>query len=299
MKRSDIRCACLCEKDFLTAQKLLSLDADAGPDFLRVLEEEPELFIAAYVDKTLVALVQLETYTTQSHLNVFVAPPYRRQGIGRAVMQMSEAQLQAGGTRKISTSVRSGVSPSLAFARSLGYAPYYSLIYMEQTGGAFAQETLSARLYSDADFVAAHSLYAVAFHEMRVRVGCFPDSVVAEPNDERRKAWAADAQDRFVYELDGEIVAYSHLHGNEISSVSVRSDLQGRGIGRTFVKYLCNEIHRRGYSSVILCCVMGNEAIHLYNSLGFQETHRMEYMIKSLDNSEHSRSGPFLPVSLE
>lgn len=299
MQRSDIRCECLCEKDFLTAQKLLSLDADAGPDFLRVLEEEPELFIAAYVDKTLVALVQLETYTPQSHLNVFVAPQYRRQGIGRALMQMAEAELQAGGTVKVTTSARSGVSSSLAFARSLGYTPYYSLIYMERTGGAFPQEKASARLYSDADFVAAHSLYATAFHEMRVRVGCFPDSVVAEPNEGRRKAWAADAQDRFVYELDGEIVAYSHLHGNEISSVSVRTNLQGRGIGRTFMKYLCNEICRRGYTSVILCCVVGNEAIHLYNSLGFQETHRIEYMINSLDNSEHSRSGPSLPDSLQ
>ncbi|MFD2882131.1 GNAT family N-acetyltransferase [Paenibacillus rhizoplanae] len=70
-------------------------------------------------------------------MNVFVAPQYRRQGIGRALMQMAEAQLQAGGTRKVSTSVRFGVSSSLAFARSLGYAPYYSLIYMERTGGSF------------------------------------------------------------------------------------------------------------------------------------------------------------------
>ncbi|MEK3718815.1 GNAT family N-acetyltransferase [Paenibacillus sp. FSL R7-0333] len=299
MKRSDIRCERLSKKDSLAAAKLLSLDAYTGPDLLQVLEEEPELFSAAYVDETLLALVQMEASVPQSHLNVFVAPQYRRQGIGRALMQMAEAQLQAGGTRKVSTSVRSGASSSLAFARSLGYAPYYSLIYMERTGGSFPQETSSARLYRDEDFVAAHSLYATAFHEMRMRVGCFPDSVPAEPNEGRRTAWAADAQDRLVYELDGEIAAYSHIHGNEISSVSVRSDLQGRGIGRTFVKYLCNEIHRRGYTSVTLSCVVGNEAIHLYNSLGFQETHRIEYMIKNPDNSKHSRSGPSLPASLQ
>lgn len=299
MKLSDINCERLSKKDFPAAAKLLSLDTDAGPDLLRVLEEEPELFSAAYVDETLLALVQMEASVPQSHLKVFVAPQYRRQGIGRALIQAAEAQLQAGGTRKISTSVRSGVSSSLAFALSLGYAPYYSLIYMERTGGSFPQETGSVRLYRDEDFVTAHSLYATAFHEMRVRVGCFPDSVVAEPNEGRRNAWAADAQDRLVYELDGEIAAYSHIHGNEISSVSVRSDLQGRGIGRTFVKYLCNEIHRRGYTSVTLSCVVGNEAIHLYNSLGFQETHRIEYMIKHPDNSEHSRSGPSLPASLQ
>ncbi|WP_341346419.1 GNAT family N-acetyltransferase [Paenibacillus sp. FSL H3-0469] len=299
MKLSDIRCERLSKQDSLAAAKLLSLDADTGPDLLKVLEEEPELFIAAYAEETLIALVQMEAPAPQSYLNVFVAPQHRRQGIGRALIQAAETQLQAGGTRKVSTSVRSGVSSSLAFARSLGYAPYYSLIYMERTGSAFPQETASARLYRDEDFVDAHSLYATAFHEMRVRVGCFPDSVVAEPNEGRRNAWAADAHERLVYELDGEVVAYSHIHRNEISSVSVRSDLQGRGIGRTFVKYLCNEIYRRGYTSVTLSCVVGNEAIHLYNSLGFQETHRMEYMIKSPDNSEHSRSGPSLPASLQ
>lgn len=137
MKRSDIRCERLSKKDSLAAAKLLSLDAYTGPDLLQVLEEEPELFSAAYVDETLLALVQMEASVPQSHLNVFVAPQYRRQGIGRALMQMAEAQLQAGGTRKVSTSVRSGASSSLAFARSLGYAPYYSLIYMERTGVLF------------------------------------------------------------------------------------------------------------------------------------------------------------------
>ena len=103
MKLSDIRCERLSKKDSLAAAKLLSLDADSGPDLLQVLEEEPELFIAAYVDETLLALVQMEASIPQSHLNVFVAPQYRRQGIGRALMQMAEAHLQAGGTRKVST----------------------------------------------------------------------------------------------------------------------------------------------------------------------------------------------------
>lgn len=76
MKLSDIRCERLREKDSLTATKLLSLDADTGHDLLQVLEEEPEVFIAAYVQETLIALVQMEASALQSHLNVFVAPQY-------------------------------------------------------------------------------------------------------------------------------------------------------------------------------------------------------------------------------
>jgi GNAT superfamily N-acetyltransferase len=282
MNLSGIRCERFSEKDYFAAKELLSQDADAGADLLRVLDEEPERFISAFMDDTLVALAQLEASTPQSYLHVFVAPRYRRQGIGTAMVQVAETQLQAGGTRTVSISFRSGVAAPLGFARKLGYTPYYSLVYMQWTGGFFSQEEVPVRLYSDEDFLPAHSLYAIAFHEMRVRVGCFPDSVVAEPNEGRRTAWKADAEDRFVYELNGEIAAYSHLHGNEISSVSVRSDLQGRGIGRKFVKYLCNEIYQRGHAAVILCCVAGNEARQLYDSLGFQETHITEYMRKTL-----------------
>lgn len=286
MNLSDIRYERFSNKDYSTARELLSQDAEAGADLLQVLDEEPETFICAFIKDTLVALAQMEAPTHQSHLQVFVAPRYRRQGIGTAMVQAAETQLQAGGTRAVSTSFRSGAPASPGFARKLGYAPYYSLVYMQRTGGFIAQEEAPVRLYTDEDFLPAHSLYATAFHEMRVRVGCFPDSVVAQPNEGRRNAWKADAEDRFVYEFNGEIAAYSHLHANEISSVSVRSDLQGRGIGREFVMYLCNEIYQRGHSAVVLCCVVGNEARQLYDSLGFQETHITEYMRKTLGVSE-------------
>ncbi|KHL94838.1 GCN5 family acetyltransferase [Paenibacillus sp. IHB B 3415] len=282
MHLSDIRYERFSKKEHSTARELLTQDAETGADLLRVLDEEPETFICAFIKETLVALAQMEAPTHQSHLQVFVAPRYRRQGIGTAMVQAAETQLQAGGTRTVSTSSRSGAPASPGFARKLGYAPYYSLVYMQRTGGFFSQEEAPVRLYTDEDFLPAHSLYATAFHEMRVRVGCFPDSVVAQPNEGRRNAWKADAEDRFVYEFNGEIAAYSHLHGNEISSVSVRSDLQGCGIGREFVKYLCNEIYQRGHATVVLCCVVGNEARQLYDSLGFQETHIVEYMRKPL-----------------
>jgi ribosomal protein S18 acetylase RimI-like enzyme len=103
---------------------------------------------------------------------------------------------------------------------------------------------------------------------MRVRVGCFPDSVISQLSEIERRAWKEDAETRFVYEINGEIVAYSHLSGNELSSISVHTDFQGLGIGREFVMYLCNEIYQRGSAKVDLWCVVGNYARNLYDSLG-------------------------------
>jgi ribosomal protein S18 acetylase RimI-like enzyme len=114
---------------------------------------------------------------------------------------------------------------------------------------------------------------------MRVRVGCFPDSVITQPSEKERRAWKEDVEDRFVYEIDGEIVAYSHISGNELSSISVRTDFQRLGIGKKFVMYLCNVIYQRD-TKVDLWCVVGNSARNLYESLGFTEKYIMDFCEK-------------------
>ncbi|NOU91598.1 GNAT family N-acetyltransferase [Paenibacillus sp. LMG 31460] len=270
------------EKDYNVARELLSFDVDEGEDILRVLAEEPELFITAFIEDKLVALAQVNKPASQSYLTVFVAPRFRRQGIGSAMVKYAETELLAGGTQKVRSSFRAGHQSSLAFAHKLGYEKYFSSALMQLTGNPFPLDELPVRLYTDEDYLASQSLYATAFHEMRVRVGCFPDSVIAQPSEKERRAWKEDAENRFVYEINGKIVAYSHLSGNELSSISVHTDFQGLGIGRKFVMYLCNEIYQRGSAKVDLWCVVGNYARNLYDSLGFKEKYIMQFMRKSL-----------------
>jgi len=282
MNLSGIRYGRFCEADSAAARALLSCDVAAGEDILRVLAKDPELFITAFIEDQLVALAQVNEPASQSYLTVFVAPQFRRQGIGSAMAKHAENELRAGGTQKVRSSFRAGSQASLAFACKLGYDQYFSSAYMERTGDPFPLEELPVRPYKDEDYPASHSLYAAAFHEMRVRVGCFPDSVIEQPSEKGRTAWKEDAENRFVYEVNGEIAAYSRLSGHELSSISVRSDFQGLGIGRKFVMHLCNEIHQRGSATVDLWCVVGNYARNLYDSLGFKEKYRMEFMRKTL-----------------
>jgi GNAT superfamily N-acetyltransferase len=282
MNIADIRYEHFSEKAYNVAKELLSYDVVAGEDILRVLAEDPELFITAYIENKLVALAQVNEPASQSYLTVFVAPQFRRQGIGYAMVKYSETGLRAGGTHKVRSSFRACHQSSLAFARKLGYDKYFSSALMQRTGDLFPREELPVRPYMDEDYLASQSLYATAFHEMRVRVGCFPDSVIAQPSEKERRVWEEDAENRSVYEINGEIVAYSHLSGNELSSISVRTDFQGLGIGRKFVMYLCNEIYQRGSANVDLWCVVGNDARNLYDSLGFKEKYIMEFVQKKL-----------------
>ncbi|MCQ6563510.1 GNAT family N-acetyltransferase [Paenibacillus mendelii] len=282
MNIAGIRYEHFSEKDDHAARELLSFDFEAGEDILRVLAEEPELFITAFIEDKLVALAQVNEPASQSYLTVFVAPQFRRQGIGSAMVKYAETELRTGGTHKVRSSFRAGHQSSLAFARKLGYDKYFSSALMQRTGDPFPLEELPVRLYTDEDYLASQSLYATAFHEMRFSVGCFPDSVIATPSEKERRAWKEDAEDRFVFEINGEIVAYSHISGHELSSISVRTDFQGLGIGRKFVMYLCNEIYQRGNAKVDLWCVVGNYARNLYDSLGFKEKYIKEFIRKTL-----------------
>ncbi|MCC2685015.1 MAG: family acetyltransferase [Paenibacillaceae bacterium] len=282
MNRSKIRYAPYTDKDYPAVKQLLSRDLFAGEDIVRVLETAPELFVTASMEERLVALAQVNEPVIQSYMTVYVDPQFRGQGIGSALAEYGENKLREGGTRYIRSSFRVGHPSSLAFARRLGFDKTFSSAYMQRTGDPFPPEELPVRVYRDEDYIVSQEVYAVAFHEMRVRVGHFPDSVVAKPSEKERSEWKKEAEDRYVYEINGEIVAYSHLWENEISSISVRSDFQRRGIGRKFVKFLCNEIYRRGNPTVSLWCVVGNFARDLYDSLGFEEKYVMQFVRKTL-----------------
>lgn len=269
------------EDEYAVLRKMLLKDMETSGDFLWALQNEPETLTVAYIEGEIVATALIIPGKKASCLIVFVAPQYRREGIGQSVVQYWEGKLRKESS-KIMTNFHADNEVSKIFARKLDYERKFSSAYMKHTEGKFSIGELPVRLYIDEDYPQSHALYAQAFHEMRVKVGDFPDSMVEQPSEENRQGWKADAANRFTYEYNGEIAGHGHLEGNDIGSVSVRVDLQGHGIGKKFVMYLCNEIYNRGYKEVALWCVVGNNARKLYESLGFKEMYVAEFDYKNI-----------------
>lgn len=269
------------ENEYDEVRGLLLEDIETSEEFLWVEQNEPRKLTVVYMKDKLVAVALIIPGKRLSSLNVFVAPKYRHKGIGQAVVQYGEDKLNKEGS-KIVTSFHADKEVSKRFARNLGYEREFSSAYMKHTEGRFLIGEFPIRLYRDEDYLESHALYAEAFHEMRVKVGDFPDSRVEKPSEKNRQGWNLDGANRFTYVENGEIAAHGHLEGNEIGSVSVRIDLQGRGIGKNFVMYLCNEIYNRGYKEVVLWCVIGNDARKLYESLGFREVYTAEFASKNI-----------------
>lgn len=269
------------QNEYDVVREMLLQDIETSEEFLWALHNEPETLTVAYIEGEIVAVALIIPGKKESCLIVFVAPQYRRKGIGQSVVQYGENKLHKEAS-KIMTNFRADNEVSKRFARRFGYERQFSSAYMKHTEGRFAIGQLPVRLYIDEDYPQSHALYAQAFHEMRIKVGDFPDSMVEQPSEKNRQGWNTDAANRFTYEENDEIAAHGHLEGNEISSISVKIDLQGRGIGKKFLMYLCNEIYNRGYKEVVLWCVIGNTARKLYDSLGFRELHIAEFAYKSI-----------------
>ena len=232
-------------------------DVEAG--FVRAVKGRNGNVQCIKVDDEIVGVLQLAT-SKKAFVYIYVFPEFRKAGIGQSALRLCEEKAFSNGCGQVSTMYRTDRIAGRLFAEKSGYRRTYSMAYMEYSGTRFTTEEEPIREYRDGDYESAHEMYAKAFHEMRVSVGDFPDSVIEKQSDKMRQHWARTSNERLVYTTDGMIIGYAHIAGNEIGSVSVAIPYQGHGLGRNFVKAICNKILDDGYDVVTLYCVVGNRA---------------------------------------
>jgi ribosomal protein S18 acetylase RimI-like enzyme len=269
----------LTDIDYHKASNTLNYE-DADAAFIEALVDIKKMY-SIWNDNDLVGVAQLKE-GKKAFVYVFIDKPYRCNGFGDMALILCEQILRDAGADTIMTNYRIDHDASRSFAKKHGYIRSFSSTYMKYNGDKFDIPFLSIREYNDEDYKSAHEMYARAFHEMRSRVGCFPDSVIEQPNEYMRRHWDSTKNERFVYVQDNEIIGYAHVVRNEIGSISIKSEFQGQGIGRMVMKFICNKIFEEGYKEVSLYCVVGNWAKLLYDSLGFIEIYTSEYALLSV-----------------
>lgn len=265
------------DMDYGIANNLLNLQ-EADAELIEAFKSRKNMY-SIWNGNDLSGIALLEK-GKNAYVNLFIHAPYRCNGIGDRALILSEQLLRDAGADTIMTNYRIDHFASKSFAEKHGYIRKFSSTYMEYTGCQFDIPALPVREYKDDDYESAHEIYAKAFHEMRIRVGDFPDSVIEQPNDSMRKHWASTKKDRLVYFHGTAIIGYCHVEGNEIGSISVKSQYQGQGIGRMFMKLVINKLLEEEHETVSLYCVVGNRAKLLYDSLGFIDKYTQNYAAK-------------------
>jgi ribosomal protein S18 acetylase RimI-like enzyme len=95
---------------------------DPVKDIQRKLAVQPELFLLAIADGTVVGSIMAGYEGHRGWINYLAtAPEYRRRGIGVALMRAAETALLAVGCPKINLQVRPGNESAIAFYRSIGF----------------------------------------------------------------------------------------------------------------------------------------------------------------------------------
>ncbi len=275
----------LLKRDDMT-QYLDRIDrADAEPWFLDAVKENGEgLFAVCFAD-AVVGLSYCFADDPSAFLYIYIFQAYRNMGYGNMALEASERLIKASSLTRIETAYRSGCAAATRLAEKHGYVKKYASALLEYRGDGFPETELPIRHYRDEDYPEAFAMYAEAFHVMRLGTGCFPDSVVRQPNEAERKYWAEHAYDGYVFLSRNEIAGHARLKGRKLEVVSIKISHQGKGYGRAFVRYLVNRLLEKGDGSPGLWCVVGNDkARRLYDSLGFQEICREDFAVKKPQN---------------
>ena len=264
-----------------TVKQILSADKLNKALFLRLfsdLHRESRIILA---DGRAAGIVLTGRSGSTFYCIIFVKKEMRRNGIASFALQKFEDEVSETCT-ELSSFFNIEDEAALQFSEKHGYRRHYDSVYMEYYGERPRETPVPVRMYREEDYEEAQSMYAEAFHRMRVAVGDFPDSKPAPQSAKGRAAWKNDAENYFLFEDGGEIVGVGHLDGFEIGSISIRVDKQRQGIGRSFMPYLMNRIFDRGYDKVALECVVGNPARKLYDELGFKPIYTERFVRKKL-----------------
>ena len=253
---------------------------ETGEPLIDEMEENSDETFAITLDKKVIGIAYVDD-DKSAYITVNIFKAYRKLGYGTAALKQVEKMIVK--ADKITAIYGYHNEIAKQFLIKHGYKPTWASTMMKYDGPKFQELNLPIRRYKDEDFDQAYSLSAEAFHKMRVGTGCFPDSVVSTPSENSRKNWLEEAENEYVIDMNGEIVGYANIDGEELDSVSIKITHQGKGLGKAFIKYMTNRLIDRGVKEPILWCVVGNvNARHIYDSLGYKEVFCVGYADKKI-----------------
>jgi len=251
----------------------------AGTRYEEYLERKR--LMAAEMNGAVAGFAFASPWSGDCRVFVFVAPEYRRKGIGMVLYAWAEKRAQKARSESLWATYYDK-EESEAFVQKIGCDRLTGNDYMQYTGGLLPEKNFLIRNYTDNDFGRVFYITSHAWHDLRLRTGV-ADSKVLMESKEIRRSYRRNANTGYVLEDNGEIVAYGSFDGDMIGSVCVDPALYNRGYGRALSIFLTNEILRRGNKAAYLWCEHGNgNARHIYGSLGYKTQYTGWSPIKKL-----------------
>ncbi|MFV0401491.1 MAG: GNAT family N-acetyltransferase [Oscillospiraceae bacterium] len=243
-----------------------------GDDFVRedvlwCVDSAPHYTSLLLCDGEVAGVSAFTSNNLMSSHTFYIDPEYRNRGLGTYLLRETESRMKEAGIKEAMCDFLLK-EPELSFVEKRGYVRSFDSNFMRYTGGRMASPEADIIPYQDDFYLESQALVAEAFHEMRLSVAI--ESELGQPSEADRKHWQGNSGNTFVLRVGDEIVAVLSLGENEIDSLAVRRDVQGRGYGKLMLAYGVNTLLDRGTKEIFLWAVEGNPAKHLYENAGFE-----------------------------
>ena len=260
-----------------------SSDAE-GAYVVKAFEVDPSIFGGAFVDGRLIGLVSPEFKFT------LVAPPFRRHGIGRQLIELAERMERERGRPNVLMGRLPDDESAKAFLEATGFAFHSTLWDLELPPDAAVAPAawrpgLEARDFDRTrDTEPWIALFNAAFADHATPLQLDPTFIAAGMDDPSIE----DADTLVVEDLaSGELVGFCATAPvrsdgaigpkGEIWTIGVRPDRQGQGLGRQLLRWGVARLRSIGVHDIDLSVNNRNEhALRLYEDEGFVRTRTRE-----------------------
>lgn len=254
------------ERDRLEIETLLKQDKYYADMFKEAADDCPENIWVARRPHHLLAVLFHDGLQRGTEFTIFVGIPYRRNGIGSALLSMAHQFF--GGNHSVERAKCATADNEASFLQKHGYRHDYDMSLMTYNRQALAVKPIEIRQYQDDDYQVFQNLHETVFFELRKNLG-YP--LWYRPSSEhQRQQFLKDKHNRYVVTKDLRIIAIGIISGDSLEAVAVHPDFRGQGYGSSLIAYLINELLMRQVQTIYLWVDKGNQAKSLYETLGFE-----------------------------
>jgi ribosomal protein S18 acetylase RimI-like enzyme len=228
-----------------------------------------------YVGGELVGMISLSG-GTDVEAQATVHPGYRRQGIGRKLLEAARAETRLRGANSLLIVCDSASLSGTAFAQAVGAEYSFSefLLQFDPTAdikpGAVPQDQISLRQVGADE------------KDLLIRQNALANEAPEESMENRIIAWLAEPNQRFYVgqRENGDSVGMLRVADEGslyIGTFSVLPELRGRGYGRQMLTYALRLLEGEGKSIQLEVETQNRNALSLYLSCGFKEVTEYRY----------------------
>ena len=265
----------------------------------KAFDLDPSIFGGAFAHERLIGLVSSEFKFT------LVAPPFRRRGIGRRLVDLAESMERDRGRPNVLMGRLPDDEAARGFLDATGFGFHSTLWDLALAADATLAPAawppeLEARPFELARDVGAWvALFNTAFADHATPLQLDPAFVTADLADPAIE----DADTLLVAErATGELIGFCATAPNrtdghigdtgEIWTIGVRPDRQGRGLGRQLLRWGVARLRSLGVGEIDLSVNGRNaRALHLYEEEGFVRTRTRERWARPVAGTEREPAG--------